>query len=130
MLNHDQVAELHARFVWRDVTEGGVLPGIGWSQSICVAADHLRIWSDPQPDFMSSGAHGLHVMVVSDGTCLLTRQYTDARRVDFAVAASLGQVVEILLMDDSHKVGVAADALLDKPEKEELLTRTKVIGRV
>lgn len=129
-MDRDKVSELHARFVWRDVTEGGILPGIGWSQSICMAADHLRIWSDPQPEFLWSGAHGLHAMAVSEGTCLLTRQYTDARRVDFAVAASLDQIVELLLIDGSRKIGVAADALLDRLEKEGLLTRTKVIGRV
>ena len=125
-----KVLELYARFVWRDVTEQGALPGVGWSQSICVASRSLRIWSDPQPDFLEYGSHGLRVMAVSDRTCLLSRQYTDARRVDFSVATSLDQIVEMLLMDSSNKVGVVVNALIDKLEKMDLLTRTKVIGRV
>lgn len=92
---------------------------------------HARlVWSDPRPDFFSYGSHGLHVMAITDKTCLLTRQYTDARRVDFAVVAGLDQVVDLLLIDGSHKVGIAADLLLDRLEKEGLLTRMKVIDHV
>lgn len=69
-------------------------------------------------------------MAIIDKTCLLSRQYTDARRVDFAVIVGLDQVVDLLLIDGCHKVGIAADVLLDRLEKEGLLTRIKVIDHV
>ena len=53
MLKSSLVSELYARFVWRDVTDRDVLP-IGWSQCICIATDHLRIWCNPLPDFLGA----------------------------------------------------------------------------
>lgn len=119
MLKRTLVSELYARFVWHDVPDHDVLP-IGWGQYICISADHVRIWCDPVPN-SSNSAHGVYVMAVSEKNCLLTRQYTDARRDNFAVAASLHQVVTMLLMDSGHKVGVAVSGLLDRLEKHGLL---------
>lgn len=128
MLKSSLAFELYAHFVGHDVTDRHVLP-VGWSQSICIAADHVRIWCDPVPDFLNS-AHGIYMMAISDKTCLLTRQYTDACRDNFAVAASLDQVVTMLLMDSSHKVGVAVARLLGRLEKQGLLKQTQVIGQI
>ena len=69
-------------------------------------------------------------MAVSDKTCLLTRKYTDAHRDEFAVAASLDEVVAILLMGSSHNVGVAAASLLDRLQEQGLVKQTQVIGRI
>lgn len=64
MLERTLVSELYSRFVWHDVTDRGVLP-IGWRQYICIAADNVRIWCDPVPDF-SNSAHGVYVMAISE----------------------------------------------------------------
>lgn len=70
----------------------GVIQGYGWRQSMLQVVNQLRIWSDPQPDFLLLGAHGLQVQQIDGGICLITRQYCDAHQAQVAVATHLDHI--------------------------------------
>lgn len=124
MLTSRLSTELHQRFVWDLLgEEAGLFQGYGWRQSMLLAVNQLRIWSDPQPDFLHLGAHGLQAQQIDGGICLITRQYCDARQVQITVATHLDHIAILLLQGGSHKIGVATDALLDELQRQQLITK-------
>lgn len=129
-MDKNRIAELVALFAWKDTIQEGGWQGFGWWQSVFVGADHFHIQATPQPDFLTYGEHGLLVMAVTANTCLVTREYCDGRRADFAVAASIQDVADLLVAGSNYKVGAAADALLEKLSRLHMLTTMQVIGHV
>ncbi|BDT57232.1 hypothetical protein MasN3_07260 [Massilia varians] len=129
-MDKGRIAELIARFAWKDTIQEGGWQGFGWRQSVFAGVDHFHIQATPQPDFLTYGEHGLLVMAVTANTCLVTREYCDGRRADFAVATSIRGVADLLVAETNHKVGVAADAVLEKLSQRHMLTTMQVIGHV
>lgn len=129
-MDKNRIAELVALFAWKDTIQEGGWQGFGWWQSVLVGADHFHIQATPQPDFLTYGAHGLLVMGVTENTCLVTREYCDGRRTDFAVATSINGMADLLVAETNHKIGVSADAVLEKLSQRQMLTTMQVIGHV
>lgn len=129
-MDKDRIAELVSRFVWNDIIQEGGWQGFGWSQSVFAGADHFHIQAIPQPEFLTYGAHGLLVMAVTADSCLVTREYCDGRRTNFAIATSIRGVADLLVAEANHKVGVAADAVLEKLSQRQMLNTMQVIGHV
>ena len=129
-MDKDRIAELVALFAWKDTIQEGGWQGFGWWQSVFAGADHFHIRATPQPEFLTYGEHGLLVMAVTASTCLLTSEYCDGRRADFAAATGIRGVADLLVAGGNYKVGVAADALLEKLSQRHMLTTMQVIGHV
>ena len=129
-MDKNRIAELVARYAWKDTIQEGGWQGFGWWQSVFAGADHFHIQATPQPEFLTYGEHGLLVMAVTASTCLLTREYCDGRRADFAAATGIRGVADLLVAGGNYKVGVAADALLEKLSQRHMLTTMQVIGHV
>lgn len=124
------VAELYSRFVWRDAFGSPGYSGIGWSQSLSLAEEHLRIWSASQPPTTGFSEHGIDVTVISKCTCLISLRYSDGQRAGFIANTTIKHIAEILLADGCPKIGPAANGLIDYLDAQNQLIRTQVIGCV
>lgn len=82
----------------------------------------LAIQSVPQPDYLTDGVHGLEVQQIGQDLCLLTRQFCDARRSRFLVAAMLEEVAYLLLQSGHRKIGVATADVLNTLHQRQLTT--------
>lgn len=129
MLDEKIVTDLCARFVWNDFADwGGVL--MGWAQSICIATDHLSIWADFQPGGANYGGHGIEIRRDHDGACLLVRQYTDGKRIQFSASINFDKAVAMLLSGSCNKVGTAAANLIEKLEQQGLVQQQNSIDQI
>lgn len=124
MISPSLKKKLYRRFVWLDVLgpEAGTCRGFGWKQIMVVSDSCLAIQSVPQPDYLTDGVHGLEVQQIGQDLCLLTRQFCDARRSRFLVAAMLEEVAYLLLQSGHRKIGVATADVLNTLHQRQLTT--------